>query len=426
MSYEFYILDNGVRVMLVPMAGVESVAVGVYVQTGSRYENLRNNGISHFLEHLVFKGTKNYPTHQDTSKLEGLGAIQNAWTDVDATAYWCKIPADRWGEALDLIKDLALYPRIPPKDLEIERGVILEEINRREDRPDEISAETLLELMYMPNALGMTTLGQPGVIKSLTRNDFLAYHRMQYVAGRSVVVLAGKLVQISEIRDQISRHFGNLQKNPGKEFEKINYKQSEAKSKIYKKELAAQAHIQLAVPGVTIFDERRFALTVLTSYLGHGLSSRLFMELREKRGWCYAVAADDSRWADTGVWSVYAGLAIDKLEEAVGGIVAELQRIKEIKLTEQELMQAKEKVRGPLLFSAEDPVNVMNYYAKQVLDRPEDILTYDDVINRLMQIDATSVQQIANELFVTKKLNLAVVGPVEEERVQKLVDQVKI
>ena len=158
MSFEFYTLRNGVRVVLVPMSGVESVAVGVYVKTGSRYETPGNNGISHFLEHMVFKGTKKFPTHKDTSYLEGLGAIQNAWTDVGATAYWCKLPADRWREGLEMVKELALYPLIPEADLEIERGVILEEINRHNDRPEELAGELLMETMYGENPLAMTVL----------------------------------------------------------------------------------------------------------------------------------------------------------------------------------------------------------------------------------------------------------------------------
>ena len=424
--FDFYRLKNGVRVMLVPMQGVESVAVGVYVQAGSRYETPKINGISHFLEHMVFKGTKNYPTHTDTSRLEGLGAIQNAWTDVDATAYWCKIPADRWKEAMDLIKDLVLYPKIPEKDLEIERGVILEEINRRDDRPDEISVETMMELMYSPNALGMTTLGTPEVIKSLSRKDFLKYCLEQYVAERIVVVMAGKLDQKAAIKDQISRHFEGLKMKPGKSFERIDQIQSKSKYKIYKKDLASQAHIQFGFPGITVADPRRFALTVLTTYLGQGLSSRLFTELREKQGLCYAVMADESRWIDTGLWSVYAGLAIDKLEEAILAIASEIKRLKEVRLTEAELSQSKEKIRGPLLFSAENPVNVMNHYAKQVLDRPDEILNYDQLVDRLMRVDISDVQRIAKELFTLEKLNLAVVGPVDEERVQKLMRKVKI
>jgi predicted Zn-dependent peptidase len=426
MNYDYYTLANGVRIILVPMQGVQSVGIGVYVETGSRYETPKINGISHFLEHMVFKGTKNFPTHYDTSRLEGMGAVQNAWTDVDATAYWCKIPADKWQEGLALMKDLALYPTIPRKDLEIERGVILEEINRRDDRPDEISAETMMELKFAPNTLGMTILGNPDVIKRVSRDDFLEYHDHQYVAGRIVVVMAGKIVQPAKIKHQISDYFEKLPKNPGGDFEKIKDVQSKPMIKLYKKDLAAQAHIQLGVSGVTVDDPRRFGLSLLTTYLGHGLSSRLFVELREKRGLCYAVSTEDSRWTDSGLWSVYAGLAIDKLEDAVLAIATEMHRLKDTKLTEEELIQAKEKIRGPLLFSAENPVNVMNYYAKQALDRPENIMSYDAVIDSLMQIDSSEIMKITNELFVQKKLNLAVVGPVSEDRVQKLMERVKI
>src|SRR3989344_2302447 len=176
MVFDFYTLRNGVRVMLVPMEGVQSTAVGVYTGTGSRYESPQINGISHFLEHMAFKGTKKFPTHKDTSYLEGLGAIQNAWTDVDATSFWCKIPSDKWREGLELVKELVLYPTIPVGDLEIERGVVLEEINWKEDRPDEIAGEVLMELMFAGNSLGLTTLGRPEVIKKVTREDFLAYH----------------------------------------------------------------------------------------------------------------------------------------------------------------------------------------------------------------------------------------------------------
>src|SRR3989344_1510272 len=182
MDYEFYRLDNGVRVVLVPMLGVESIAVGCFVETGSRYETVENNGISHFLEHMAFKGTKKFPTHKDTSFLEGLGAIQNAWTDVDATCYYCKIPADHWEAGLELAKELALFPTIPNKDLEIERGVILEEIRRRDDLPDELSGEVLQEMMFPGNPLGMTILGNPEVIKAVSRGDFTAYHSSQYVS----------------------------------------------------------------------------------------------------------------------------------------------------------------------------------------------------------------------------------------------------
>ncbi|HBC72533.1 MAG: Peptidase M16 domain protein [Candidatus Amesbacteria bacterium GW2011_GWB1_47_19] len=425
MSFDFYRLRNGVRVMLVPMTGVESVAVGVYIGTGSRYETSNNNGISHFLEHMVFKGTKKFPTHKDTSYLEGLGAIQNAWTDIDATCYWCKIPADYWEKGLEMVKELALWPTIPSKDLEIERGVILEEINRKEDRPDEIAAEELQGLMFGEKPLGMTILGQPEVIKRVSRKDFVGYHSAQYVSGNLVVAMAGKL-EDNKIRLRIEKWFGEMPLKMVADPDLFVVKQKDPVVKVTFKKLAAQAHVELGVPGLTYKDPRRFALSILTAYLGQGLSSRLFIELREKRGLCYAVRADEERWKDTGVWSVYAGLSIDKLEQAIMAIIGELNRVKEVKLTQSELIQTKEKLRGPTLFSMENPISQMNFYAKQALDRPEEILTYDQLIGNLMQIDSESVRQVARDILAKDKINLAVVGPVDKRREQGLVKLLEV
>jgi len=425
--FEHYTLDNGVRVVLVPMAGVESTAVGVYVETGSRYEQKEINGLSHFLEHMAFKGTKRLPTTKDTSKLEALGAIQNAWTDVDGTAFWCKIPADKWRDGLEVAKELALYPVIPEKDLEIERGVILEEMRRRDDRPDELVSEELMKLVFGGNGLGQTTLGEEEVIKRVRRDDFVDYHDRQYVSGRVVVAIAGKISnQESGIRNYVKNWFGGLAKARGQEFEKWTDKQTGARVSIKKKDLAAQAHIELAVPGVKSDDPRRFALSLLTAHLGQGLSSRLFEELREKQGVCYAVSAGEARWPDCGVWSVYAGLNINKLEKAVAGIVTEVQRVKGTKLTAKELAAAKEKIRGPLLFSAENPVNQMEWYARQVLDGRADILSHDQAIARVMVIDAEMIRSVAQDIFLSKKLNLAIVGPVEEKRKESLMKLLKV
>ncbi len=424
-DFDFYTLKNGVRVVLVPMTGVESVACGVYAKTGSRYETAKINGISHFLEHMVFKGTKKFPTSRDTSYLEGLGAIQNAWTNVDATAYWCKIPADKWREGLEVAKELALYPVFPEKDLEIERGVVLEEIKRREDRPDEISQELLQEVMYAQNPLGMTVLGTPEVIKRVTRKEFVSYHDRQYVAGRLAVVVAGKMNQ-KEVRSQIEEWFGGLPAGEGRDFERVVEKQSKPVMKIEKKRLANQAHTTIGFKGLTVADPKRFASTLLTVYLGQGLSSRLFLELREKRGLCYAIRADDDRLEDTGIWSVYTGTGIQTLEEAVKAVLAELVRMKEELMTGKELEQAKEKVRGPLLFSKENPINQMEYYAKQVLDRPEELMGYDTVIERLMGVTVEEVRQVARDVFKTEKLSLAVVGPVEKKTEEKLLKLLKV
>ena len=426
-AFDFYTLPNGVRVVLVPMIGVESVAVGVYIKTGSRYETPEINGLSHFMEHMAFKGTKRLPTTKDTSRLEGLGAIQNAWTDVGATAYWCKIPVDYWQQGLEVVKELALYPRFPAKDLEIERGVVLEEIRRREDRPDEISQELLVSTMFSHNPLGMTTLGDSKVIKKVTRQDFVNYHKQQYVSQRLVVVLAGNISKSrSKIESTVAKWFGSMPKSEGKNFAPVELKQTKPVVKITQKDLANQAHVCLGIHGFAVADPRRFASTLMTAYLGQGLSSRLFLELREKRGLCYAIRADEDRLEDTGIWSVYTGTGMETLEKAMEGVLVEMGRMKEVKLTPKELAQAKEKVRGPLLFSKENPINQMEFYARQVLDRPQEVLDYDIIINRLMQVTVNDIRNVALELFTTTKLNLAVVGPIKSDQKDNLLKLLKV
>lgn len=423
--FDFYRLPNGVRVMLVPMAGVESVAVGTYMGVGARFETENINGISHFLEHMVFKGTTKFPTHEDTSYLEGLGAIQNAWTDVDATAYWCKIPANRWKEGLEVVKELALNPTFPEADLEIERGTILEEINRSADKPENVVGEQLYKLMFAGNSLERTILGRPEVINSVSRQDFVDYHAKHYLSGNTVVILAGKL-DIEETKKAIQEWFGGMPQMSATAYDIYRDTQTQSQVTIFHKDLSNQAHIELAVRGLTLDDPRRFALAILTSYLGEGLSSRLFVELREKRGLCYAVRVAEQKMKDTGVWSVYAGVALSKLEEAIKAILSEMTRLKEVKLTEKELVASKEKLRGPLLFSAENPINQMEYYARQVLERPEEILTHQQVIDNLMAVTADEIQSVAQSIFLTQKLNLAVVGPLEQSKKDELSKLLKI
>jgi predicted Zn-dependent peptidase len=274
-------------------------------------------------------------------------------------------------------------------------------------------------MMFGSNPLGMTVLGEPEVISSVKRQDFVDYHMSQYTPKNMVVVLAGKIDQ-AQVMAKIQEWFGGVEGEAQKYFEKVVWKQDKPKVYIKTKDLAQQAHIELAVKGVTMDDPRRFSLGVLTSYLGSGLSSRLFIELREKRGLCYSVHASDEKYPDVGVWGVYAGLNVAKLEEAVIAILGEVKRLKTYKLTQEEVDAAREKLRGPLLFSMENPINQMNFYAKQALDKPEDILTYEEIEKELMKVTPETIQKAAQDILLTQSLNLAVVGPVGQDKAEKL------
>ncbi|MDO8503834.1 MAG: pitrilysin family protein [bacterium] len=407
-------LPNGVRVLLVPIPGVESIAVGVYVGAGSREESWETNGIAHFLEHMVFKGTKKFPTRRQTSVLEGYGSIQNGYTYSDATAYWAKTPADKWKLGLEVQKELALNPLLRKSDLEKERGVILEEIHRRDDAPEDKVWENFYNMRFPNQSVGWSTLGRPEVIKTVSRESFAQFHQKNYVSSNLAVVVAGKIGDETEIFKQIEEWFGDLPKKPGSRRKKPRIATG-AKVDLFSKMDAKQAHFVLGVSTFDFHDERQYALMVLNRILGYGTSGRLFASVREKRGLAYAVYSGYDLEADHGYWAAYSGVKLEKTEEAIKAVLEELKRIAETKVPAQELLRAKEKVRGPMIFAAEDPHSQMEFYAKQVLWRPKNIKTMHEIIDRAMEVTAEDVQRVAGELFQDNRLNLAIIGPFENK-----------
>lgn len=420
---EFYRLKNGIRVVLVPMSGVKSVAVGVYVRTGCRYESKKENGMSHFLEHLVFKGTEKFPSYKEVNRfIENLGAIQNAGTGTDSTMFYSKIPGDHTDLALEFVSQLTLYPTLRQKDVEDERRVILEEIFWVQDRPDELVGDILNQLMYPNHGLGRDIQGTAETVNSFTAHDLQNYWKEQYVAKNMVVAVAGDSTQCSlqrggqaKLNAQIERLFGQVSDTRGREFPEFINKQQKPAMLIKKKAEFKQVNIALGAFGVSGTDPRRFAQSILVTILGRGFSSRLQEEVREERGLCYGVGAYEVKRKDGGMIAVGADLNTNKLPEAITAILGEMAKLKKQLVGDEELAAAKEKIRGPLLFGSENPFNQMEFYARQVLEKPEQVLSYDMVIDRLMGVSAEEVRDLACEVFKTEKLNLAVVGAVKNE-----------
>lgn len=413
---EFYRLKNGIRVVLVPMSGVKSVAVGVYVGTGSRYESAKENGISHFLEHLVFKGTKKFPSYKEVNRfIENHGAIQNAGTGTDSTMFYCKIPGVHTDLALEFVSQLTVRPKLRQKDLEEERRVILEEISWVQDRPDELVGDILSQLMYPNHGLGRDIQGTTETVTGFTADDLQKYWREQYVAANMVVAVAGDKTQCSKLNAQIERLFDQVPDTQGRKFPEFVDKQQNSAVLVKKKSEFKQTNVALGLPGVSTTDPRRFAQSVLVTILGRGFSSRLLEEVREERGLCYGIGAYEIKRKDGGMIGIGADLNPRKLPEAITAILAEMTKLKEKLVGDEELAAAKEKIRGPLLFGAENPYNQMEFYARQVLEKPDGVLSYDILIDRLMGVTAEEVRNMARELFKTEKLNLAVVGAVKDE-----------
>ena len=394
-------MDNGVRVVLIPTLGVESVAMGVYVRAGSRDETFENNGISHFLEHSVFR-------NKDTDKIEAIGGIKNGGTYSESTMFEAKLPGDKWEMGLKTISEMVIHPHLLPEDIKKEQGIVLEEINRREDAPDEKVGELFCKMRFPSQGVGLTTLGKPEVIKALDTQKLKDYHQRSYVSQNIVVAMAGK-IYIEPLKTKIEEIWGSIPKKGAKKRD-VPHEDKTPKVAFEEHVGAEQIQFILGGRGYTTNDRKRFVLAVLSRILKFGLSGRLYQAVREKRGLAYVIDFGYDCEADYGYWGVDGGVKPDNLKELIAVIKTELSVLTSDLVTDQELASAKERCRVPLLFSMENPMRQMDFYARQALDRPDNILTYSDVINHIMNVTAKDVLEVAQELFDPNNFNLAMVG----------------
>jgi len=433
--YDKTVFPGGTRLILVPMESVESVATSVMVEVGSRYESPQINGVSHFLEHMVFKGTKKYPTTDDVNFIERMGGLQNAYTDVDITSFHNKLMASDWKEALELNKEFALYPRLEEQYVEKERDVILEEMKRYEDDLPVRVSEEFQKLMYPKTSLGMRVIGEEQSLRSSDANTLREYHDSMYTPERIVVVLAGNIKyqkslprrqagniknthsassgqanQILNIKRQAEEWFSNgSQRKCLKEaYKKVIDRQEKPALSIVTKKDAQQAHLTLGIRTFSRGSEDRFSWNVFNLLFGVSFTSRLFKEIREKRGLCYAIRSGSDNWDDVGYWSIYAGVATEKVGEAVSAIIDELKKAVDKGVTEKEVAVAKKRLLTMISFKTEDPEFMAEYYGQQEL-RHLPILTIDEFFEKIGEVTKEAIGALIKKYVVQKCLNLAVV-----------------
>lgn len=407
-----YSLSNGVRVLLIPLPGVGSIATSVMVGVGSRYESKEWNGISHFLEHMVFKGTQKYPTTDDVNVIERNGGLQNAYTDIDITNYHNKVIFSDWRLGLEINKELALYPRLEQQYVEKERDVILEEMKRYEDEPAAKVDEAFHTMMYPNTKLGMRIIGEADSLKTVNAEELQTYHRQWYRPDKMVVVLAGGIEeqQKAGIKQQIEDWFSQLPKPTESVggFEAAVHQQTEPQLSVVTKPDANQAHLELGFRTFGRTSEERYAWSVFNLLMGVSFTSRLFREIREKRGLCYHIRSSSSNWADTGYWSIYAGVATDKVQEAVAGIMEELKKVVSEGVTTEEVAIAQKRLHTMITFRAEDPEFINEYYGRQlVLDNQ--IISLSDYHEKLEAVTADQINQLTKQYIIQQAANLAVV-----------------
>lgn len=421
--YKKTILPNGARLILVPMEGVNSVATAVMVGVGSRYETKAINGISHFLEHMVFKGTEKYPTTDDVNIIEKAGGLQNAYTDIDVTNYHNKVLSTDWLLALEINKELALAPRLEQKHIDKERNVIIEEMKRYEDEPAAKVEEAFHAMLYPGTKLGMRIIGEEKSLRSVAAKELKTYHDTWYQPGRLVVLLAGNLKsQMSNVKSHVEEWFGSLPNKKTEDIEKVTPTQSKPLLTVVTKPDASQAHMILGLRTFTRASQDRFAWNLFNLIMGVSFTSRLFREIREKRGLCYHIRSEGSAFADAGSWDIYAGVATDKVAETTKAIIAQLSKAKEEGITQEELAIALKRLKTMLAFRTEDPEFMTEWYGRQELYGLP-ILTLDDYIKKIESVTKEDINRLIRKYFKTQTLNMALVWnkPRDERLLKALV-----
>ncbi|OGK16219.1 hypothetical protein A2690_03195 [Candidatus Roizmanbacteria bacterium RIFCSPHIGHO2_01_FULL_39_12b] len=415
-------LKNNLRVITVDTGAFPSATVMLLVGAGSRYENKKNNGIAHFFEHMAFKGSKKYPdAFAISSTIDNLGGNFNAFTSNDHTGYYVKAPVAHFEKVVDLLADMIQTPKLKQSDIEREKGVIVEEINMGKDNPAREVFDEYEKLVYKGNPLEMPTIGYKETVTKFTRKTFTDYMDELYKPSNIICVVAGGLSQSGQpdeyFQKIISDNLGNWKDKKTINFEsyKSNQKTTDV---IINKKKTEQIHFVLGFRTFSFFDKRRHTLSVLTAILGKGMSSRLFTEVREKRGLCYYIHSYTDLYADTGSMFTHAGVRSDmvQVQEAIRAILKEHVSITRGNVTDVEIKKAKELLKGGLLLSLEDTFHVAQYFGRGLLLEKE-IKNPNDLIASIEAVNRNEIIDLAKQIFVSENLNLAFIGNIRKQDV---------
>ncbi|QQG37611.1 MAG: insulinase family protein [Candidatus Kaiserbacteria bacterium] len=414
MQHTLHTLKNGLRIVLLPMPGNETATVMVMTGTGSRYESERENGLAHFLEHMFFKGTKKRPSAKAISEeLDGVGALYNAFTAKERTAYFAKVRSQYLDTALDVISDIFLNSALPAKEITKERGAVIQEIDMYEDMPMRTVDNVFDALLFgQEHPLGRTILGPKENIRTFERADFAAYLKRNYTPHNTVVCVAG-LFNEKKVLAKIQKDFGKLPEGAPPTFATFASTQTAARMSVREKK-TDQTHFILGVPAYPYLHKDEFALAVLATILGSGMSSRLFLEVREKRGLAYSVHAWIERYPDTGYLAVQAGVEHGKLEKTIETILAEFKKIKHTKVSKAELEKAKAFIKGTMTLSLETSDELAGHAASTLINIGR-VRPLDEILAGISSVTASDVQRVAKDVLRSEKLNLAVIGPHPEK-----------
>lgn len=420
MNYKKHTLSNGLRIILAPMQDTETVTVLVMTGVGSRYETRKENGLAHFLEHMFFKGTTKRPTALDISKeLDAVGAEYNAYTGKDRTGYYAKVEARHADIALDVVSDIFMNAKIEQEEIDRERGAILQEINMYEDMPMRHINDLWERHLYGDTPLGWEIVGPKSNIKSFKRSDFMKYLARGYVSGNVVVGVAGKM-DPKKMKHEIEKRFAHIRTGEKPAFKKATDKQSVPGVFLQHKK-TDQTHMLLGVRTFDMNHPDRFAVAVLSTILGGGMSSRLFLSVRERRGLAYSVHTSADSYHDAGYLATQCGVEHENLEKTIEVILDEYQKIATEKVEAEELKKAKEYIKGKIAMGLEGSDDVVEYLVNQETLKGKIVLP-KEFAKSIDKVTADDVLRVAKAIFTNKRLNLAVVGPhAHQKELEKLV-----
>lgn len=425
MQHKIHTLKNGLRVILCPMPGVETASVMVMTGTGSRYEDKHENGLAHFLEHMFFKGTRKRPSAKAISEeLDAVGSHYNAYTSKERTAYYAKVASRYFDVALDVISDISLHSTLPAKEIEKERGAVIQEIDMYEDMPMRTVDNVFDALIFQSlgknseHPLSRTILGPKENIRSFSQKDFRTYLKRNYTPINTVVCIAGAFGEEKALA-YVEKEFSGVPHGEAPKYMRFSVEQNAPRVAIKEKK-TDQTHLMVGVPAYPYLHPDEFALAVLNTVLGEGMSSRLFTEVREKRGLAYSVHSWVERFPDTAYLAVQAGVGHAKLEKTISTILAEFKKVTSKKVPASELNKAKSYLKGTMALRIETSDEVANYAATSMINIGR-VRPLEEVIKGVDAVTAEDIQRVAKDIFKTARLNLAIIGPhADKEDLRKL------
>ncbi|MBF0499488.1 MAG: insulinase family protein [Candidatus Riflebacteria bacterium] len=407
--YQYVRLDNGVQVMAESFDTVQSISIGFFFKSGVLYENPKLIGVSHFIEHMLFKGTSKRSAKEIARQFDRIGGYLNAFTAKDYCCFYARVTKDKLPVAVEILSDMVNDSLFDAAEFERERGVILEEIKMYEDSPDEIIHELLGQNLWMDSPLGRPILGTHATISRLKREEIVDVYQRQYCTGNVMICAAGN-VDWDELTALLDKRLKNLRK--GSLPQKKVLPRPVFETAVFQKEIE-QVHIAFGSAGTRYSDRRRYAITLLNAAFGGGMSSRLFQEIREKRGLAYSVYSYHTAFRDAGLFSIYAGTSLEHFSKVLELVHREIARVKKSGLKKSEIQDTKDQLKGNLLIALESTTNRMNRLVTGFLYDTEP-LNPEEAIAPFMSVTMDQVAEVANELFDESRMALTVISPSAE------------